>query len=117
MLRAWTCLLLVSRHLQPTTVVASGFPRAAVFTATVAMIAAALLRWRPSLVAVEGSSMSPTLRPGDWALAVRTRAIRRGDVVVARHPERPGYEIVKRIVGIPGDRVGTSVLGREEWWL
>ena len=44
--------------------------------------------------------MTPTLRAGDWLLAlpmglpgVRPRA---GSLVVARHPERPELEIIKR---------------------
>jgi inner membrane protease subunit 2 len=47
--------------------------------------------------------MRPTLEPGDWALAVRTRRVRLGDVVVVEHPERPGFELVKRVVPAPGD--------------
>ena len=47
--------------------------------------------------------MRPTLEPGDWALAVRARRVRRGDVVVVEHPERPGFELVKRVVHVPGD--------------
>ncbi|TDD93594.1 S26 family signal peptidase [Actinomadura rubrisoli] len=40
--------------------------------------------------------MLPVLRPGDW-LVVRAGAVpAAGDLVVARHPERPGVLIVKR---------------------
>ena len=46
--------------------------------------------------AVEGPSMVPALRPGDWLLAWRTRRIRPGQVVLAWHPERPGFLLVKR---------------------
>jgi nickel-type superoxide dismutase maturation protease len=47
---------------------------------------------------VTGESMLPALRPGD-RLLVRTGArVRIGDVVVARHPARPGRLIVKRAV-------------------
>lgn len=49
--------------------------------------------WR---VAVAERSMEPTLRPGDWLLVMRTRRIRHGQVVVARHPGRPGMFLVKR---------------------
>jgi signal peptidase I len=54
-------------------------------------------------VEVAGASMRPTLEPGDWALAVRTRRVRRGDVVVVEHPERPGFELVKRVTHLRGD--------------
>ena len=52
---------------------------------------------------VAGTSMRPTLEPGDWALAVRPRRVRRGHIVVVEHPERPGLELVKRVVHVPGD--------------
>ncbi len=61
--------------------------------------------------------MAPTLAPGDWALAVVPRRFARRDVVVVEHPARPGYEMVKRLVGLPGDRVGDRVLAGDEFWL
>lgn len=66
---------------------------------------------------IAGASMVPTLLPGDWALAVATRSIGRGDVVVVEHPERTGYEMVKRVVGRPGEHVGGRLLGDDEWWV
>jgi signal peptidase I len=77
----------------------------------------ACLRWKPSRVAIEGASMLPTLLPGDWALVVTPRSYRRSAVVVVEHPGRPGYEMVKRIVGGPGDVVGERRLGPDEWWV
>ena len=44
--------------------------------------------------------MRPTLEPGDWALALgtaRRRPPRVGDIVVLEHPDRPGFELVKRV--------------------
>jgi len=46
--------------------------------------------------------MEPALYPGDWLVVYRTIArgrpprVRPGQVVVARHPERPDLLIVKR---------------------
>jgi nickel-type superoxide dismutase maturation protease len=40
--------------------------------------------------------MEPALRPGDWLLVRRTRRIRAGQIVLARHPGRPELLIVKR---------------------
>jgi signal peptidase I len=79
--------------------------RKVAFVGLLAGIAAAygFQRWRPFRVEVAGASMRPTLEPGDWALAVRTRRVRLGDVVVVEHPERPGFELVKRVVPAPGD--------------
>jgi nickel-type superoxide dismutase maturation protease len=75
------------------------------------------LRYRPSRVAIEGPSMAPTLIPGDWCLVVTPREYRSGDVVVVEHPGRPGYEMVKRLTALPGDRVGDRVLGPDEHWV
>ncbi len=47
--------------------------------------------------------MAPTLVPGDRAVATVERTPRRGDVVVLEHPDRPGFELVKRVVGAQGD--------------
>jgi nickel-type superoxide dismutase maturation protease len=66
-------------------------------------------------VAIEGSSMMPTLLAGDWALCMTPRKYRRGDVVVAAHPD--GFEIVKRLTAIPGDDVDGRRLGEDEWWI
>ena len=40
--------------------------------------------------------MRPTLLPGDWLIARRTRRIRPGQVVLAWHPSRDGLMLVKR---------------------
>ena len=69
-----------------------------------AAAALAVAWWRPFRVEIAGGSMRPTLEPGDWAIAVRSRAPRLGDVVVLEHPERPGFELVKRVVAAPGGR-------------
>ena len=61
--------------------------------------------------------MVPTLMPGDWALAVARRRFRRGDIVVVEHPGRPGYEMVKRITGLPKERIGDRTLADDELWV
>ncbi len=68
-------------------------------------------------VVINGWSMYPTLAPGERVLfdrlAYRQGSPRRGDVVLASHPARPGTRIVKRMVGLPGDRV--AVHGDRCW--
>jgi signal peptidase I len=93
------------------------FAAAAAGIAVAAALAWACLRFRPSRVAIEGTSMVPTLLPGDWALVVEPRGFRVGDVVVVEHPGRPGYEMVKRIVAVPGGFVEERRLGIDEWWV
>src|SRR3972149_2217737 len=71
---------------------------------------------------VRGPSMYPTLAPEERVLfdrlAYRRGAPRRGDVVLASHPQRPGTRIIKRIAGAPGERVTvgerTRTLGEGE---
>lgn len=82
-----------------------------------AMLGYACLRWRPSRIEVRGGSMAPVLAPGDWALAVPLRQPHRGDVVVVEHPGRPGYEMVKRLVALPGDLVGERRMREDEYWV
>ena len=71
------------------------------------------LVWRLSRLAVRfrvtNYSMLPTLSPGDRVLvdelAYRWRAPRRGEIVVFKNPERAGAEGIKRVVGLPGERI------------
>jgi nickel-type superoxide dismutase maturation protease len=69
-------------------------------------------------VVVVGDSMRPTLHEGDHLLACRIddpTALRPGDVVVVRRPDRPDLVLVKRIVrredegwSVRGDNEGRS---------
>lgn len=59
--------------------------------------------WAPYIIPT--GSMSPTLQPGDYALATRSfSAPERGAVIVFRHPVS-GLDFIKRVIGLPGDRV------------
>jgi nickel-type superoxide dismutase maturation protease len=54
-------------------------------------------RWPLLRAAVAERSMLPALRPGDWLLARRTSRVRPGQLVLAWHPQRPGFLLVKRV--------------------
>ena len=69
---------------------------------------------------IPSSSMENTLLIGDHVFVNRVqfsppahwlgpllpyREVRRGDVVVFLHPAEPGLYVVKRVIGIPGDRI------------
>jgi hypothetical protein len=70
-------------------------------------------RWPLLRVAVAERSMLPALRPGDWLLAVRTRRVRPGQVVLAWHPARADFLLVKRAVRqVTGDAEAGG-----GWWL
>ena len=71
-----------------------------------ALVAAGLAVRRARLepMLVSGGSMRPTLDPGHRiAVAPLVRPPRRGDLVVLARTE--GLEVVKRVVGLPGERV------------
>jgi signal peptidase I len=94
------------------------FRAAAAVAGIGATIAYLVLRRRPFRVEIAGPSMSPTLEAGDWALAARARRVRRGDIVVFEHPLRPGFELVKRVVGVEGDLTPDGrALGPGEYWV
>src|SRR5207247_2488791 len=68
---------------------------------------------------IPSSSMENTLLIGDhvfvdrvtyaprtgWFPVVPYRDLKHGDVVVFLHPAEPGLYVVKRVIGIPGDRI------------
>ena len=69
--------------------------------------------WPLLRVEVAEQSMLPALRPGDWLLARRTRRIRPGQVVLAWHPSRPDFLLVKRAAR----RVEADGEAGAGWWL
>lgn len=54
---------------------------------------------------VSGISMQPTFENNERVVAVRHAAIKRGEVVVINAPDQPGALYIKRIIGMPGDRL------------
>ncbi|WP_325031975.1 signal peptidase I [Microbacterium sp.] len=64
---------------------------------------------------VENDSMSPTLSTGDVLVFDRVAAPARGDIVIfsdiAGWSARPGAVLVKRVIGVAGDRVVCCEVG------
>ncbi|MGR2754030.1 signal peptidase I [Agromyces arachidis] len=61
----------------------------------------------PVLTVVRSDAMRPALHPGDVLLASRVRGAarpRRGEILVYRVPDQAGTRI-RRVIGLPGDRV------------
>jgi nickel-type superoxide dismutase maturation protease len=58
------------------------------------------LLFRSRRVVVQGSSMAPTLLPGDRLVVVPARKPRIGDVVAVADPRDPERLLVKRVIGV-----------------
>lgn len=60
-------------------------------------------------VRVENVSMQPTLNEGEllvvYKLAYRFGEPHRGDIIVFHHNRQPPEDYIKRVIGLPGDRV------------
>ena len=65
---------------------------------------------RVGVYRVRGQSMGPSFWDGDclavWDGSDGVRTLRRGDVVVFRHPSVEGQLMLKRVAAVPGERVG-----------
>jgi len=63
-------------------------------------------------VRVDGFSMVPTLQDGEYVLvnrlAFRTKLPERGDIIVFVSPQTTDLDLIKRVIGLPGDRVKIS---------
>lgn len=60
-------------------------------------------------VRVDGTSMVPTLQNGEYILinklAYRLGQPERGDIIVFSYPDDNGQDLIKRVIGLPGDTV------------
>ena len=65
------------------------------------------MRFPLRAVVVAGTSMQPTLQPGDFCLVRCTARLRPGDVVVVRRPDRRDLLVVKRV----------RSRGETGWWV
>ncbi|MCL1692406.1 MAG: signal peptidase I [Actinomycetia bacterium] len=78
-------------------------------TVGVALIGGAVLSGMSRRFAVVDESMRPNFEPDDWVIAQRRRGVpKRGDVVVFTHPSYPDLFILKRVIGLPGERVSSA---------
>ncbi len=78
-------------------------------------VGAALAYWLVSIglvmfvvqpVRFEGTSMMPTYKDGDRLVVEKlSTGVERGDVVVFHYPRDPKKSFVKRVIGLPGERI------------
>ncbi|MBI5354519.1 MAG: signal peptidase I [Chloroflexi bacterium] len=63
-------------------------------------------------VRVDGFSMRPTLEDGEFVLVSKLSYLfgsaQRGDIIVFHFPMNPQEELIKRVIGLPGDHVRIS---------
>ena len=73
----------------------------------VAALTAAAMRGVIRRFAIREASMVPALEPGDWVIARRRiGAIDRGTIVIFDDPTGSGMHLVKRVIGLSGERIG-----------
>jgi len=54
---------------------------------------------------IQGSSMQPTLAHGENVFALRTDDFQKNDIIAFESPMEAGKMLVKRIIGMPGDKI------------
>ena len=80
--------------------------RFAVTGAVAAVLAWVVMAYLVQTFRIVGGSMEPALRAGERVLVLKVgRPAERGEVVVFRDPLRGRNRLVKRVVGVTGDRV------------
>jgi signal peptidase I len=61
---------------------------------------------------IEGPSMMPNLQQGQYVIinkiVYRLDSPQRGDIIVFRHPLNPSRDLIKRIIGLPGETIEIS---------
>jgi signal peptidase I len=74
------------------------------------VLAAAVIKFLViELPRVGGDDMAPALQPGDLLLAYRLDTTpRRGQLVLLEHPASAGRLLIRRVYGLPGDRVAVK---------
>jgi signal peptidase I len=96
----------------------SGWPASLQWLLTAVVIAVFVITFGVQAFQIPSESMENTLLIGDyllvdklryggdsWSFMMPYRPVQRGDIIVFRYPVDPTQHFVKRVVGIPGDRV------------
>src|SRR5512143_4369105 len=81
-------------------------------TVALALVLFLIINAVSARVRVDGLSMLPTLQDGEFVLvnrlAYRFGAPSRGDIIVFRSTTQPDLDLIKRIIGIPGDKIAVA---------
>ncbi len=76
--------------------------------AALAATAAAAVKGRLARFEVAESSMEPALAQGDYLITTPITSAQRGDIVIYPDPTMPDRWLVKRAVGLPGEKVSIA---------
>ncbi|MCI1985896.1 MAG: signal peptidase I [Lactobacillus sp.] len=57
---------------------------------------------------VAGNSMQPTLESGQRLISLKQKQPQRFDIIVLDAPDAPGALYIKRVIGMPGDRIAVK---------
>jgi signal peptidase I len=80
-----------------------------IITILVALLIFILLQTTIGSFRVYGTSMMPGIKDGEYIMVSKITYIfqppQRGDIIVFNSPRNPGSDLIKRVIGIPGDTV------------
>lgn len=86
-------------------------------TILLALALFAAINFFTARIRVDGHSMEPNYHHNNYVIVARWAywqgGIQRGDVVVFPYPNNPEEDYIKRVIGLPGDRV--AVQGGQLW--
>jgi signal peptidase I len=97
----------------------SGWPESLQWLLSIVVIAVFIVTFIVQAFQIPSESMENTLLVGDYVLVDKLhfgsdrlsglvlpyRHIQRGDIIVFHYPLDPGVHFVKRVIGVPGDRI------------
>lgn len=89
-----------------------GFLIETIQTLVLALVLFGAINFLTARIRVEGHSMEPNFHHNNYVivfrLAYQFNEIERGDVIVFPYPNNPSEDYIKRVVGLPGDRVAVQ---------
>ncbi|HLU47610.1 MAG TPA: signal peptidase I [Planctomycetota bacterium] len=81
---------------------------------TALLLALTLKTYVADAYEIKGSSMLPTFHDGEKVVVLKSfYEVQRGDVIIFSSTEDPSKDLIKRVIGIPGDRV--EIEGDRVW--
>jgi signal peptidase I len=84
----------------------SGLVEALILVLIALVLALSLKTYVAEAYEIKGRSMQATFEDGEKVVVLKTLyEIARGDIVVFASKEEPGKDLIKRVIGLPGERV------------